>query len=79
MLILEIGATCVGSITQTYQPSQAVTKGAEKGFFSFGGSSGITIFEPGSIRLADDLLEWSAKGTELYARVGTVAAVCDRR
>ena len=37
------------------------------------------MFEPDRILLADDLLEWSAKGTELYAKIGTVAAVCDRR
>jgi phosphatidylserine decarboxylase len=47
-----------------------VAKGAEKGYFAFGGSSVITLFEPGRVRLAADLLEWSAQGTELYARVG---------
>lgn len=71
ILILEIGATCVGSINQTYTPGRPVEKGAEKGYFAFGGSSTITVFEPGKVKLAKDLLENSAKQTELYARMGS--------
>jgi len=74
ILILEIGATCVGSIHQTYSPGKPVTKGQEKGYFAFGGSSTITIFEPGKVKLAADLLEHSAKQTELYARIGSEMA-----
>ena len=74
ILLLEIGATCVGTIQQTFRPGQPVEKGAEKGYFAFGGSSTITIFEPGAVILADDLLENSAKQTELYARVGSAMA-----
>lgn len=71
ILILEIGATCVGSINQTYSPGKPVTKGQEKGYFAFGGSSTITIFEPGKVKLAPDLLDNSAKQTELYVRIGS--------
>jgi phosphatidylserine decarboxylase len=74
VLILEIGATCVGGIHQTFRAGNAVAKGSEKGYFSFGGSSVITLFEPGRIVLADDLLESSARGVELYARFGTPMA-----
>ena len=70
VLMLEIGATCVGSIEQTYQVNSPIQKGAEKGYFAFGGSSTITIFEPGKVKLADDLLKNSAKHTETYARMG---------
>lgn len=70
VLLLEIGATNVGSIVQTARAGQPVGKGAEKGYFRFGGSSTITIFEPDRVRLADDLLEQSAQCCELYARVG---------
>ena len=69
--IVEIGATCVGSIRQTYAPGAGVAKGGEKGYFEFGGSSVITVFEPGAVVLEADLLAHSAKQTELYARVGT--------
>jgi len=70
--IIEIGATCVGSILQTYTPGKPVNIGDEKGFFAFGGSSTITLFEPDRIHLAQDLLEQSDRHTELYARVGTL-------
>ena len=71
VLCMEIGATCVGSIHQTYTPGQPVRKGDEKGYFAFGGSSTITIFEPGAVTLAADLLENSAKQIELYSKIGT--------
>ncbi|MBB3207105.1 phosphatidylserine decarboxylase [Rhodopirellula rubra] len=70
ILLLEIGATCVGSICQTYADGQPVEKGAEKGYFRFGGSSTITIFEPGRIRFDRDLIENSQNQRELYGRVG---------
>jgi phosphatidylserine decarboxylase len=70
VLIIEIGATNVGSIVQTFTPGQPVTKGAEKGYFKFGGSSTITLFEPGKVKLADDLIAHSAEQRELYARMG---------
>ena len=55
-LIVEVGATCVGSIHQTYAADQRVKKGDEKGYFSFGGSAMVLLFEPGTIQLSDDLL-----------------------
>ena len=71
VLLMEIGATCVGTIGQTFNPGQPVAKGAEKGYFAFGGSSTITLFEPRTVKLASDLLEHSASLTELYAQVGS--------
>ena len=70
VLMLEVGATCVGSFEYTFTPGQAVAKGAEKGFFKFGGSSTVTLFERGRVRLAEDLLRHSARRVELYARLG---------
>ncbi len=74
VLCLEIGATCVGSIHQTFTPGEKVEKGDEKGYFAFGGSSTILIFEPGAITLDDDLLSAGANCQELYAKVRTSAA-----
>ena len=75
VLLLEIGATNVGSILQTFTSGTAVVKGAEKGYFRFGGSSTLTLFEPGRVRLSDDLLEHSRACRELYARMGDRMAV----
>lgn len=68
--ILAVGATGVGAIHQTYTPGQHVAKGDEQGYFAFGGSTIMTFFEPGRIRLAPDLLEQTSRCTELYARQG---------
>jgi phosphatidylserine decarboxylase len=73
VICMEIGATCVGSIHQTFTPGQPITKGAEKGYFAFGGSSTLLMFEPGTVTLSADLLESSSKIMELYAKVGTAA------
>lgn len=70
VLFLEIGATFVGSIHQTYQPFQKAAKGDEKGYFSFGGSSLIILFLPGSIRLDGDLVQASAGGLEIKCLMG---------
>lgn len=70
VLLMEIGATNVGSICQTYEEGSTVSKGEEKGYFRFGGSSTITIFEPGRVQFDEDLLSNSAKKRELYAKMG---------
>lgn len=70
VLFLEIGATCVGGFEYTYEAGSSVRKGDEKGYFKFGGSSTITLFEPGRIQLDQDLVENTAQYRELYAKMG---------
>ncbi len=70
VLLMEIGATCVGSVCQTYASDSPIEKGDEKGYFRFGGSSTITIFQAGRIQFDRDLIENSSHHRELYARVG---------
>lgn len=65
-----VGATCVGSVKITSQLPADITKGEEYGYFLFGGSSVLTLFEKGSISIADDLLESTSQGMELYAKMG---------
>lgn len=72
---MEIGATNVGSIVQTAVPYQPAAKGAEKGYFRFGGSSTITLFEPSKVTLAADLVKQTALQRELYTQVGSLAAM----
>ncbi|MEY4088489.1 MAG: hypothetical protein RJB55_760, partial [Verrucomicrobiota bacterium] len=54
--MIEVGATNVGSIRQSFVPGRPVAKGDEKGLFAFGGSCVITLFTRGSIRFDDDLV-----------------------
>ncbi|TWU60323.1 Phosphatidylserine decarboxylase proenzyme [Rubripirellula tenax] len=70
VLMIEVGATCVGSICQTYAEGVMATKGSEKGYFRFGGSSTIMIFESGRIQFDQDLVDNSLQHRELYAKVG---------
>ena len=72
VLMFEVGATCVGSFEYTFTPEVPMQKGSEKGYFRFGGSETILLFEPGKISLAEDLLENSRIGRELYARMGDI-------
>ena len=67
---LLVGATCVGSVSFTPNFPRTVVKGDEFGYFSFGGSSVLTLFEEGKVSLSPDLLEHSSNGIELYARMG---------
>jgi phosphatidylserine decarboxylase len=76
VLFMEIGATCVGGLENTYQPDSDINKGDEKGYFKFGGSSTITIFEPGRIRLDQDLVENTAQYRELYTKMGDRMGSC---
>lgn len=66
----EIGATMVGSIIQTYTPESIVKKGAEKGYFAFGGSSLLLLFKEGKITFSDDLLRNTKLGMETSVKVG---------
>lgn len=68
--MLEVGATNVGSIQQSFVPGRPVAKGTEKGLFAFGGSCVITIFQRGRIQFEPDLVEQSARHIETYARMG---------
>jgi len=68
--MIEVGATNVGSILETYVPGRLAKKGEEKGMFKFGGSCVITVFQRDRIRFDRDLLEQSAAGLETYAKMG---------
>jgi len=70
--MIEVGATNVGTIRQTYVEGRAVAKGEEKGFFAFGGSCVITLFQEDRICFAGDLVTQSANHIETYARMGDV-------
>jgi phosphatidylserine decarboxylase len=68
--MVEVGATNVGSIQQSFVPGRPVKKGDEKGLFAFGGSCVITIFQKGRIRFDTDIVAQSGQHLETYARMG---------
>jgi len=68
--MVEVGATNVGSIQQSFVPGRPVQKGDEKGLFAFGGSCVITIFQKGRIRFDADIVTQSEQHIETYAWMG---------
>jgi len=66
---MEIGAFGVGGIVNT-RCSGHVEKIDEKGYFKFGGSTIVLVFEPGRIRFCEDLVANSATGKETLVKVG---------
>jgi len=70
VLMVEVGATNVGTIRSTFVPGRAMAKGTEKGYFAFGGSCLITIFQAGRIQIDADIAEQSRQQIETYARMG---------
>lgn len=69
VIMAEVGATMVGSIVQTHKGG-FVNKGDEKGYFKFGGSTVVLLFEKNKIRLDADLLLHTLKGYETSVKEG---------
>ena len=70
VLFVEVGATAVGSIHQTYTPLKPYYKGQEKGYFEFGGSTIVMLFEPSRIAFDEDLLKASEDSLEIKGLMG---------
>jgi len=68
---IDIGAMVVGKIHQHQKPGGSFSKGEEKGYFEFGGSTIILLFEPGKVRIDADILNNSEKGIETLAKYGS--------
>jgi phosphatidylserine decarboxylase len=70
VLYVEVGAACVGTIIQTYEPEKHVLKGSEKGYFKFGGSTVILFFQNGKIKVDSDIIEQTKLGFETKILMG---------
>lgn len=70
VLYIEVGATLVGSVHQTYTPGENYAKGDEKGYFEFGASSIILLFEPFRIEFDQDLIDASNRKIETLGHLG---------
>lgn len=70
VLYVEVGATCVGSIIQTYTSKKRVDRGGEKGYFKFGGSTVILFFASDRVRIDEDIIEQTKLGYESYVLMG---------
>lgn len=77
--MFEVGATMVGGIRQTYIPDSFVKKGEEKGYFFFGGSTCVLVFEKDKIEIDKDLIENTKKGIETKVYMGERIGISRKR
>ena len=70
---VEVGAMMVGKIVQNFE-EQSFSRGQEKGYFLFGGSTVIVIGEKGKWRPSSDVLNFSKEGIEVFLKLGNVVA-----
>jgi len=65
-----VGAMMVGSIKTTAEEGQHVSRGEEFGYFAFGGSTIVALFEKGAVQWDEDLLLNGRACLETLVRVG---------
>lgn len=70
VLYVEVGATCVGSIIQSYTVGKHVNIGDEKGYFKFGGSTVILFLKKGVAKIDDDIIKQTDLGYETKVVMG---------
>jgi len=70
MIIIAVGATLVGTICITAKEGSSVVKGDEHGFFKFGGSTVLLLFQKGKIEFDADLIKNSSMPLETLIKVG---------
>jgi phosphatidylserine decarboxylase len=73
LCFMEVGAFGVGSIVNT-RTDGTVRKMEEKGYFKFGGSTVVLVFEPGKVQFSEDLVANSAAGRETLVKLGQAFA-----
>lgn len=81
VLFVAIGATGVGTIRfheKFCKEGSNVEKGEEIGWFEFGGSSLLTVFEAGRIRFDEDLVKASEQAIAVNVEVGMSMGLATR-
>jgi phosphatidylserine decarboxylase len=68
VMIICVGAMMVGSTVITRRPGEHVKRAEELGYFKFGGSTILLLFEEGTMKFDDDLVENSKGALETLVR-----------
>ena len=75
VILVCVGAMFVGRIIQTYRPEIEYKKGDEIGYFQFGGSTLVLLFEKDKIKVKTSFLKNSLQGFETEIKMGET--ICD--
>ena len=68
MIQMEVGAMMVGKIVNYNH--QIASKGKEKGYFEFGGSTVVLIFKKDTVKVDDDIINNSRENVETRVLLG---------
>jgi phosphatidylserine decarboxylase len=64
VMVVCVGAMMVGSTVITRKPGEQVKRAEELGYFKFGGSTLLLLFEPGVMKFDEDLIANSSEALE---------------
>ncbi|KAG2141147.1 phosphatidylserine decarboxylase-domain-containing protein [Suillus bovinus] len=78
VMVVCVGAMMVGSIKVTVEEGQDVKRGQELGYFAFGGSTIVVLFERGTVEWDEDLVINGRACLETLVRVGMGIGTCKR-
>jgi len=67
---IDVGALLVGKIIQQHPQGGQFKRGDQKGYFEFGGSTVILLFEPKTVIPDEDILSYSQRGIETIVQYG---------
>ncbi|SPN99555.1 related to phosphatidylserine decarboxylase [Cephalotrichum gorgonifer] len=70
VMVVCVGAMMVGSTVITRREGEEVKRAEELGYFKFGGSTLVLLFEEGKMKFDDDLVNNSNMALETLVRVG---------
>ncbi|KAL9052347.1 MAG: hypothetical protein Q9162_005439 [Coniocarpon cinnabarinum] len=70
VMVVCVGAMMVGSTVITRHQGEYVKRAEELGYFKFGGSTILLLFEPGRMQFDDDLVDNANSALETLVRVG---------
>ncbi|KAH8914986.1 hypothetical protein BT69DRAFT_948032 [Atractiella rhizophila] len=70
VMVCHIGAMLVGSICMTAKEGDHIKRGDETGYFAFGGSTIVIVFEKNTVQFDQDLIDNSKQCIETLVRVG---------
>ena len=72
VVLVEVGATMVGSIINPFKEGDEVRIGEDGGHFAPGGSMLLLVFEKGAVRVSEDILVHTGEGLESMVTLGEI-------
>ncbi len=73
--MIPVGALFVGTIVETYKPNIHFNKSTEAGYFTFGGSTVVLLFQQNTIKIPQILIDASLQGIETPVKMGEAIAI----